>query len=149
MRHDRTHPLEQRFFGSFEADPNSGCWLWTGHLKNTGYARIKDQKREFQAHRVSLELHTGESAAGRLVLHSCDTPCCVNPNHLRFGTDAENAADKVKRGRAKYIGQAPRIPSQDRAGILAAIHDGGSNKGIARKFGVSPSSVRRYREGGR
>lgn len=81
-------------------DPDT-CWLWQGpKLVSGGYGVLQLGRRYKQrAHRVSYELHTGLIPAGMHVCHSCDTPACVNPNHLWLGTNRENHHDKMKKGR--------------------------------------------------
>lgn len=87
-------PLEGRFF----VEPNSGCWLWTRSV-SMGYGKLWWDKKHQRAHRVSWELHNGAIPDGMLVLHKCDTPPCINPAHLFLGTHADNAADKIAKGR--------------------------------------------------
>ena len=89
--------------------PETGCWLWLGGLrKNSSPTGIDygafhlGQNKYVTAHRASFMAHFGEIPVGMHVLHSCDNPQCVNPDHLRVGTAKENKADAVKRGRAKY-----------------------------------------------
>lgn len=83
------------------------CWPWTG-MKIKGYGRFGTRHRvRFLAHRVAYELANGpivghipgDPVAERLVMHLCDNPPCCNPKHLRVGTDAENIADCVAKGR--------------------------------------------------
>lgn len=79
---------------------DNGCWLWTGHKYPDGYGQIKYQGRAVRVHRLSLLLFKpDEPKIGPLVLHSCDTPLCFNPDHLRYGTVSDNKLDEVKRGR--------------------------------------------------
>lgn len=87
------------------AGPN-GCWLWTGGLMTNGYGqtRVKENGRwrGAGAHQVAYYLATGQwerKAEGRLVRHLCHRRRCCNPAHLRGGTIAENAADRVARQR--------------------------------------------------
>lgn len=73
-------------------------------MTSAGYPAFGGRNKEgkkavFLAHRYSYELANGPIQGGMLVLHRCDTPLCVRPTHLFLGTDADNAADKVAKGR--------------------------------------------------
>lgn len=74
----------------------SDCWYWHGCRDNGGYGVLNGQK----AHRVSWRLFFGEIPSGLFVLHKCDLPSCVNPNHLWLGTQKENMQDMVRKGRS-------------------------------------------------
>lgn len=97
--------LQQRFDEKYFIEPNTGCWIWTGSL-DKGYGKIVVGKtaagnpRPIPASRLSYELHKG-SPAGRVVCHKCDTPACVNPDHLFLGSYKDNSRDMVKKGRCK------------------------------------------------
>lgn len=86
----QSHP---RFFNFVSPEPNSGCWLWDG--PGGQYGALGKQ----QAHRISYRIHQGAIPPGGWVLHSCDTPGCVNPDHLRVGSPKDNSTDMVARGR--------------------------------------------------
>jgi hypothetical protein len=124
------------------------CLLWTGHTTGNGYGGIKHRGRTLRAHRVSYELHTGPIPAGMEVLHRCDVPACVNPEHLFLGTHADNMKDKSAKGRvARNFGEANGrakltdeqvriinerfVPRDRRNGARA----------LAREFGVSHFSI--------
>lgn len=96
--------LKDRFNSKYVAD-DTGCWLWTGRLNQHGYGVfVIGHSKTFLAHRVSFELHSGLSIPdGKCVLHSCDVRRCVNPSHLRIGTQAENVADMMERNRHKCV----------------------------------------------
>lgn len=75
------------------------CWLWTGRSTYDGYGLIHVNGRRVRAHRLSWELANGPSDVNLQMCHSCDTPACVNPSHLRLGTAQDNADDRESRGR--------------------------------------------------
>jgi hypothetical protein len=88
-----------RFDQYVELIPFSTCHYWVGSLNTGGYGKIKIQGRTVRAHRFAYERHNGPIPPGLHVLHSCHTPCCVNPNHLRVGTPADNMKDMADAGR--------------------------------------------------
>jgi hypothetical protein len=89
---------QERFWEKVRVDP-AGCWEWQGARKPEGYGIAKVGKRNVGAHRVSWELNFGAIPAGLAVLHHCDNPPCVRPNHLFIGTWAMNARDRDLKGR--------------------------------------------------
>lgn len=97
-------PPAIRFARFFER--SGGCWNWLGGLfKETGYGKFNAGKGEngktitAYAHRVSYELHTGPIPEGMQVLHRCDNPRCVRPDHLFLGTQLDNMRDMIAKGR--------------------------------------------------
>ena len=76
-----------------------GCWLWTGTRHRQGYGLLTVGGRPLKAHRASFLLANGYLMTDMKVLHTCDNPPCVNPAHLRLGTQADNVADMVAKGR--------------------------------------------------
>lgn len=73
------------------------CVTWVGAIRNDGYGQISISGRPVRVHRLVLFLNTG--TIGEHVLHSCDNPVCINPQHMSWGSDSDNARDKVNRGR--------------------------------------------------
>jgi len=77
------------------------CWLWLGTIRNGfGYGVFSLNGKNEPAHRVSYELYKGPIPDGMFVLHNCDNRVCMNPAHLRLGTQQANMKDKVTRGRS-------------------------------------------------
>lgn len=86
------------FYQSFEKT-RDGCWLWAGPRNSDGYGRINHRSRKYSAHRLSLQLASGEMGEGLYACHRCDTPACVRPSHLFWGTQADNMRDASRKGR--------------------------------------------------
>ena len=88
------------------AKHSSGCWLWYGARNGNGYGVCGAGGLKWLAHRVAWELSCGPIPEGgdyhgTCVLHRCDVPLCVNPDHLFLGTQADNMRDKAEKGRGR------------------------------------------------
>jgi hypothetical protein len=94
-------PLAERFWRHVLI--TDGCWLWLGHRRPPpgpyGTIRGDGRGKPLYAHRVAWELHYGAIPDGKHVLHHCDTPPCVRPDHLFLGTQADNDRDMTAKGR--------------------------------------------------
>ncbi len=78
------------------------CWICTSHNKDSqGYIQVIRHKKQYQMHRYSYEKKYGFIPKGLFVLHKCDTPKCINPNHLFLGNHTDNALDMVQKGRGR------------------------------------------------
>lgn len=109
--------IEERFWS--KVDKSGSCWLWQAATNSRGYGRFGIGSRTVKAHRFAYELVNGPIPEGLHILHSCDHPGCVRPDHLRAGTHQENMADMVSKGR-----QAK--------GETIAKHTRGSKQGLAK-----------------
>lgn len=87
---------------NYEIVTESGCHVFMGALNKKQYGRIWFAEQSQGAHRISYMYHRGLIPKDLHILHSCDVRCCINPEHLRAGTNTENVADAVKRD--KIIG---------------------------------------------
>ena len=88
-----------RFYDRICPEPNTGCWLWIGAPDSFGYGQIEINGASYRTHRLSWMIHRGEITKGLVVCHRCDTPACVNPDHLFLGTHGDNVRDMHKKGR--------------------------------------------------
>lgn len=130
------------FFERSIPEPNTGCWLWLGWVDKDGYGTIRGRP----AHRKSYEAHKGAIPEGKIVLHSCDQPGCVNPDHLRCGSHQENSDDRVMRGRAAGPRGVDHGSSKlDDYDVLKIRADQRSARQIAAQYGVHKSTVCRIR----
>lgn len=93
--------LKKRFLD--KVNKTSSCWIWIGADDGRkGYGRINVNGKTAKAHRISYELFNGEIKDNLNVLHKCDNPKCVNPDHLFLGTQKMNMADMYSKNRAVH-----------------------------------------------
>lgn len=156
--------LPGRFRRKYRVAPN-GCWVWTAATSGKGYGRYGVAgNRTALAHRVSWELTHGPIPNGALVLHNCDNPPCVNPDHLRLGSFKDNYDDMVSRGRAVFRGATgdrhpmrlypaiaksfrgegnpySRLKEHEVVSIRGLVSAGCSQRSVARAFNVTQTRV--------
>lgn len=102
--------LEECFWAKVDKAAAGGCWNWTASLKERGYGQFFWRGKMHRAHRLAWRLSGRELPQRPLeLLHSCDNRICVNPEHMRVGTHAENMADMVARGRNWRGGNRPKV----------------------------------------
>lgn len=124
------------------------CWLWTGSIGSArGYGQITlPGGLSTSAHRVSWMIHNGVIPADMHVLHNCDVRICVNPAHLRLGTNEENMADRDRKGRMPHgerCAAAKLTPDQVRE-IRASTEP---VKVLAERYGIHSAHVSKVRLG--
>lgn len=96
----KDYTIEQKleFFGW---DMIDDCWIWRGRVNTDGYGVFKHHQKILRAHHESLKLKEARPSRKHNALHTCDTPRCINPDHLWWGTQRENIADMQAKGRGR------------------------------------------------
>lgn len=110
-----------------------GCWNWKGTKTRTGYGVFTFNSERCQAHRTSYEFAYGPIPKGKFVLHKCDNPACVKPDHLFLGTQKDNVRDASEKGR---LGR--KLTALDALHIKISKE---SDKILAERYGISKGTV--------
>lgn len=148
-----SEPLESRLLRN--VTKTETCWLWTGALAAFGYGTVNSKgRRSIRAHRLSWEIYRGEIPAGLCVLHKCDVPACVNPDHLFLGTKSDNMRDCAVKGRlgqqldpAKFKA-ANRRRSPFTEDVIRLIRSSPeSHTALGKHYGVTKGAIWRIRKG--
>lgn len=146
-------PLLPRFWSGFDRMPN-GCWVWKRSRRHFGYGIIRDRCKVMLAHRLSWEIHNGPIPHGLFVLHKCDNPPCVNPDHLFLGTQADNMADMdsknrrfVPRLQGEQTGRVAKLTNAQAREVYDRLRRGERGSSIARRFNVSHCIVSNIKRG--
>lgn len=130
--------VEERFHEKCLIQGDTGCWLWQGATDKDGYGFIRIDGKNVRAHRFALEMKLGRKLLREeLACHSCDTPACVNPEHLWAGDSSANQGDSARKGRSRSVRLTPdqvrEIRSQHARGV--------SQADLCRRFRVSDPLV--------
>lgn len=143
--------LQDRFWSKVNKLGKDECWEWKGALNN-GYGWFHIAKKARNAHRVAAFLSGMiDQIDGDLhVLHKCDNPKCCNPHHFFLGTNQDNIADRVQKGRTVFVpkvGQAngmSKLSNSDIMFIREMYNSSGlSQSFIAKQFGVTQPQISR------
>ena len=140
--------LPTRFKAKVDKRALCDCWPWLAYLTPDGYGMIRDGNNMRPATHVALELsgRPRPPAPNNHALHSdkCVTRACCNPDHLRWGSNAENVADRERLGRNKipYVCGERQGSAKLTAQKVRQIRNAqGSQRTIAKQFGVSQMTV--------
>lgn len=118
--------------------PN-GCWEWSGGKNASGYGVFCINSKPIPAHRASWEAHYNKPIPkGKWVLHACDNPACINPNHLFLGTHQDNVTDKVMKGRQSRGETLGKLSESD---VLTIRNSSEPQRALAERYGVSVQNI--------
>lgn len=163
MRYEFTPEDIDWFWSKVDRTDADGCWPWRGGTNVNGYGifyfrRGWSRKLTFprMAHRISYAINVADVPAGLNVLHRCDNPPCCNPGHLYPGTQRDNVADMIERGRQDFSTLRRPGATHNKAKLteddVRAIReryrprsrgdDPGSSKALALCYGVGQKTIR-------
>lgn len=148
---EKPKTLRERFEEQYIPEPMSGCWLWTAWTDVQGYGRIRfGGGKRMGAHRASYLIHKGALDSNLCVLHRCDTPSCVNPDHLFLGTNNDNVRDRVKKDRSCRRLGIENVSAKLKEAQVLEIKSAPryiTHTHLAKRFGVSGEHISRIRNG--
>jgi len=145
---DKTQATEQqiaRFWTHVRKRGPDECWNWQASIINGGYGQVQlaNPRRMVLAHRLAYAAAYGEVPSGKQVHHRCDNRRCCNPAHLWVGTQHDNIADAIAKGRYKAAGEHnPKAKiGPDEVRQIRKLAGASSQREIAERFGVSQQNV--------
>jgi hypothetical protein len=134
--------FEERFWEKVRR--GDGCWEWAAQRQNHGYGRFAVSRCNMHlAHRVAWELASGPIPESLCVLHRCDNPCCVRPDHLFLGTKKANTRDMLRKGR-EARGERHGVSKLTAGKVLEACRlreEGMTYAAIGARLGVNRTAV--------
>lgn len=138
-------PLLERFEAKFVTIPFHPCWEWVGSKDSWGYGLIAVDRKARKASRVAHVLYKGPIPDGLIVMHTCDNPGCVRPEHLKLGTHKDNMDDCFRKGRArKSFGETHLSAKLTDAQVLELLrrrNAGERGVDLAKEFGIGQNHV--------
>lgn len=140
----RRKPFSQYYV----VDASTGCWNWSRHVTIDGYGLTTLAGKTIRATRLVWMIHRGTIPDGLWILHACDNPKCVNPDHLFAGTPTNNMRDCAAKGRAGVgIKHASAKLSPSKVTEIRALLGSLSLRSLGKRFGVNESTIRQIRDG--
>lgn len=140
-------PLE--FIQAIVKNPPKDCVIWPFAKKESGHGRLAYQKQQVPAHRLALILYSGLEPDGLQALHGrCHDPACINPLHLRWGTQSENMLDRILDGTDNRGDRHPLAKlTESQVLEIKSLLGKESGRAIAQRFNVSPGTICNIKKG--
>ncbi len=144
IRRDGVPSMWKKLPGRFwdKVQKSEGCWEWAGTIHGWGYGELCINYKKWAAHRFSWVLHNGVIPEGMCVLHRCDNPKCVRPDHLFLGTLKDNTRDMIAKGRNRN--GTTKLTEES---VLEIKQSDLHRKILASLYGVSPQTITDIRTG--
>lgn len=138
-------PLDYALFWS-KVEITEACWEWQAGKFQNGRGSFKWRGRNVQAYRIAWQMFNGrELRPGEYVLHHCDNPGCVRPDHLFTGTDLDNVRDKIAKGRERSARgdehYQAKLTAETVQEIRRRFKAGERNSDLAKEFGVTRATI--------
>jgi hypothetical protein len=137
--------IKERLYSKIKVNPKNNCWEIKLN-KGARYPWIRVNGKYKRTHRVSYEIHIGKIPDGINCLHKCDNTKCCNPEHLFLGTQADNVADMIKKGRKRIFKGIELYEAKlNKTKILAIkkkIEKGIPVLKVAKQYGVNQVVIR-------
>jgi HNH endonuclease len=137
--------LREWILAHFRRNPITECWWWKLNTDKDGYGSLCVNSKKTRVHREAYRLFVGEIPSGLLVLHSCDNPVCINPDHLFLGTYADNRRDMCLKGRNRNVcgEQVHGVKLTERQVLEARrlYKEGFKQRELARMFNVNIATM--------
>ncbi len=143
--------LKEYIESSFKINSKNNCWEWLKSLKKTGHGNAWWNGKHEIAHRLSWMFYEGIIPDGLNVLHKCDNPKCVNPDHLFLGTYLDNNRDRKLKGRnANTNGEKnpfSKLKEFQVIEIINKLRKGVKGAHLAKLYSVSPDTIGKIKSG--
>lgn len=130
-----------RFWDKVDVCGEDECWEWTARIAGSGYGSFCLKNKETSVHRVAYFLTYGHITPGKFILHNCDNPPCCNPKHLYPGTQKNNMADMMVRGRQGFTPGSGVLKEEDVLKIIERCSFGETQISVALDYSVSQPLV--------
>jgi hypothetical protein len=127
------------------------CWPWTACTNKLGYGLFRyGNRKQHLSHRLALKFSGVDLPDDKCACHKCDNPSCCNPFHLFVGTNADNAADRHKKGRTKIpprpLGSRHPLTKLTEEQVLAMRAFSGTHREAGAAFGVTMGAAKAIRQ---
>lgn len=126
-----------------------GCWYCISHAKSKyrrNYPVVGRYNRSLRMSRYVFYMHNGFIDQDKYVMHMCDNPECINPNHLGIGTPKQNTLDMIIKGRQK-VGESLPWSKLSEEQVINIFYDYRGSTTVSKEYGVSKKTVLNIRNG--